>query len=310
MLASEMLRVAVFLAVVGTVFVLAAVFIAQRIRGRKARAGLAAWFERAIPALAALGLGCIAYGYFVEPYWLEVTHLRIETPKLARGSRLVRIVLISDLHSDPKARLEERLPDVVAGLAPDVILFAGDSINSTGGLPNFRGCLKRLAALAPTFVVKGNWDVSFWNDQPLFTDTGARELDGNAVRLPVAGGELWIAGAAYGNVDGIERELASRPREAFTILLFHTPDEIYEVARQGVDLYCAGHTHGGQVALPLYGALVTLSRFDKKFEAGPHRVEQTWLYVNRGMGMEGGPAPRVRFAARPEVTLIELSGTR
>jgi predicted MPP superfamily phosphohydrolase len=52
---------------------------------------------------------------------------------------------------------------------------------------------------------------------------------------------------------------------------------------------------------------MTSSRFDKRFEAGLHRVSQTWLYVNRGIGMEDDPAPRVRFCARPEITVIEVS---
>lgn len=52
---------------------------------------------------------------------------------------------------------------------------------------------------------------------------------------------------------------------------------------------------------------MTLSRFGKRFESGLHRVRGTWLYVNRGIGMEGGPAPRVRFCSRPEITLLELA---
>ena len=63
----------------------------------------------------------------------------------------------------------------------------------------------------------------------------------------------------------------------------------------------------GQIALPFYGAMVTLSRHGKRFECGLHRVDSTYLYVNRGIGMEGGRAPRVRFLARPEITVIELA---
>jgi len=101
--------------------------------------------------------------------------------------------------------------------------------------------------------------------------------------------------------------------EKFRVLLFdefrlyHYPDAIEEAAQHRIDLYCAGHTHGGQVALPFYGAIITLSKFGKKYESGLRRLEDTWLYVNRGIGMEGGPAPRVRFCARPEITVIELS---
>jgi predicted MPP superfamily phosphohydrolase len=76
-----------------------------------------------------------------------------------------------------------------------------------------------------------------------------------------------------------------------------------------IDLYLAGHTHGGQVALPFYGALITLSKTGKKYESGLHHLSNTYMYTNRGIGMEGGKAPRVRFCARPEVTVIDISNS-
>ena len=127
------------------------------------------------------------------------------------------------------------------------------------------------------------------------------------MKIEVGGTVLWIAGVAFGNEAKIGKTLEQVPPGAFTIFLHHTPDWIEDIPRQSVDLYCAGHTHGGQVALPFYGALVTLSRFGKRFEAGLYRVGETHLYVNRGIGMEGHRAPRVRFLARPEVTVIELA---
>ena len=103
----------------------------------------------------------------------------------------------------------------------------------------------------------------------------------------------------------MEEAIASMPPDAFKIFLYHYPDLIKNAAVQNVDLYCAGHTHGGQVALPLYGAIITFSKFGKQYEAGLYREGATWLYVNRGVGLEGGSAPRVRFWARPELTIIE-----
>jgi hypothetical protein len=91
-----------------------------------------------------------------------------------------------------------------------------------------------------------------------------------------------------------------------TVFIYHYPDVIYDAAARQIDLCCVGHTHGGQVALPFYGAVVTRSKLGKRFEAGLYRVQDTWLYVNRGIGMEGKAAPRVRFCARPEVTVIDL----
>ena len=78
-----------------------------------------------------------------------------------------------------------------------------------------------------------------------------------------------------------------------------------------MDLYLAGHTHGGQLALPFYGALWTTSAYGQRFERGLSRVEETWVYVNRGIGMTAF-LPPVRFLARPEITVIELvsAGTR
>ena len=282
--------------------------------GRPSRAALVA--ERGSLALAAVGLLCFAYGYFVEPYWPEVTHVRVESPKLKGAQRPVRVVHISDLHCDPKTRLEERLPDIIAAERPDFIVFTGDSLNSPEGLPTLRKLLPRLAAVAPTYAVRGNWDTAYWGRAELFEGTGVVELKKEAARVDVAGTSVWVAGAPFGSLHeptdgvrgGIEAALKDAPPEAFTLFLYHTPDAILEAAETNrVDLYCAGHTHGGQVALPFYGALVTLSKFGKKYESGLHREGSTWLYVTRGIGMEGGPAPRVRFFARPEVTVIELA---
>ena len=91
-----------------------------------------------------------------------------------------------------------------------------------------------------------------------------------------------------------------------TCLIRHYPDDIYEAAKYNVDLYCAGHTHGGQVALPLYGAIVSYSKLGKRFERGLFKIKQTWLYVNREIGMDGGYSPRIRFRTRPEITVIDV----
>jgi len=173
--------------------------------------------------------------------------------------------------------------------------------------------MSRLAAIAPTYAVRGNWDVWYWGELDLFGGTRVTELDG-AVQVPLARHaaaepNLWISGVPADSAHRIRRVLDEVPPNAISVLLYHYPDEIADVAGR-TDLYCAGHTHGGQVALPFYGALVTLSRYGKRYEAGLYREGSTWLYVNRGVGMEGGVAPRVRFFARPEITIIELRPSR
>jgi predicted MPP superfamily phosphohydrolase len=261
----------------------------------------------AVLTLALAGTGCAAYARLIEPTWLDVTHVSVESDKLPRGIRPIRLVHISDVHSDPVARLEDRLPGAIAAERPDLIVFTGDSINSPEGLANFRGLMTRLAAVAPTYAVRGNWDTRQWGRIDLFGGTGAVELENQAVRVALDGGRaLWLVGLDADSGDQIESALGRVPAGALTVLLHHYPEEIDRVAAAGADLFCAGHTHGGQVALPFYGALITMSRTGKRYEAGLYREGRTWLYVNRGIGMEGGVAPRIRFFARPEVTVIEL----
>jgi hypothetical protein len=82
---------------------------------------------------------------------------------------------------------------------------------------------------------------------------------------------------------------------------------LIEVAdRLQIDLYLAGHTHGGQVRLPVWGAIITMSAYGKQYESGLYQLNPTTLYVSRGIGLEGLSLPRVRFLCPPEMVLIEL----
>lgn len=305
---AETFRVLAFLAVVVTVFVLAAGIVLRSYltTGVRAIPPTRRAVERAILACAVGGLLCVAYGHGIEPYWLEITRVVIPTQKLRGAASRVRIVQISDVHSDPRPRLEETLPELIAAERPDLIIFTGDAINSVRGLPVFRRCLTRLASIAPTFVVKGNWDAWYWNEQDLFGGTGAREVDGSALRVEVRGVPIWITGFAVDHENRLPHAFDGVPGSELSVLLYHYPDLLVEAAQHHADLYLAGHTHGGQIALPWYGALVTYAKTGKRYEAGLYRMNDTWLYVNRGIGMEGGPSPRVRFCARPEVSVIDL----
>ena len=264
------------------------------------------WFRRVFFSLAFLGLCCFAYAYFVEPYWISIRNIQIKSAKLPKNSKPIRVVHISDIHSDAKVRLEEKLPSAIDEQKPDLIVFSGDAINSPEGLLNFRKCLTEIAKIAPTFVVRGNWDVWYWNKQDLFGETGAKQLNGTAEKLEINGNPIWLSGVFVESEEKLSETLDQIPKNEFSIFLFHYPDLIEEVSRAEIDLYCAGHTHGGQVAMPFYGALVTFSKFGKEYEGGTYQKGKTWLNVNRGIGMEGGNIPRVRFWARPEITVIDI----
>lgn len=256
------------------------------------------------------------YAMFVEPYWLEVTHTVLQTNKISAGSKGFRIAHISDVHSDPIERIEDKLPAAIAAEKPDIIVFSGDCLNSPEGLPIFKKMIAATSKIAPTFVVRGNWDAWYWNKLDLFGGSSAIELNGDTRDLDLNGVPVSITGFPVmsehntdpvGGSDAVATALANvTSKGKFSVFLYHYPDLIEEVSNANVDLYCAGHTHGGQVRLPFYGALVTLSKFGKQYEAGEYHRGETTLYVNRGIGMEGGIAPRIRFLCRPELAIIDV----
>ena len=297
------------LVVVGTTYVSAIRTVIAYARGKPRKQSLA---SRAALFLAGVGLICALYAYFVEPHWLEVSHVSIPSSKLPPGTAPIRIAHISDMHSEARPNLEGSLAEAIQKEKPDLIVFTGDAINAPEGLPTFKMLMTRLSQIAPTFAVRGNWDRFASPEVDLYGNTGVQLLDEGTAKLDVRGTPVWLAGIALGaNYDKpgtarMVRLLQSIPANEFQIFLYHNPDFMEEVVRQNVDLYCAGHTHGGQVALPFYGALVTSSIYGKRLESGLHHVKNTYAYVNRGIGTTGGFAPRVRFLARPELTMIDV----
>jgi predicted MPP superfamily phosphohydrolase len=306
-----MQEVFVLIAFVGTVTVVFALFggllyrlASDRLKQKKSVLKLK---DRIVLLLGITGILCVLYGWLIEPYWLSIEHVKLSSEKIP-VSLSFRIVQISDLHCDPQPRLEKKLPQVIAAEKPDVIVFTGDALNSPEGLPNLRELMSKLSTIAPTYVVKGNWDCWFFKDAERFSGTGVTELIKEPSLLTLKGCDVCVAGLPVCTHVKVSDVLKDVPAETYRIFLYHYPDFIEEMERNKVDLYLAGHTHGGQVALPFYGALVTCSKRGKQFESGLHKLGNTFEYTNRGIGMEGGRAPRVRFLARPEVTVFDIQG--
>jgi predicted MPP superfamily phosphohydrolase len=308
---SEKIVALVFLASIATVYALEicliAAFACRRLKHTKDPPTRLSKAALLINALAVIGIICFVYGYFIEPYWVEVTTFEIQTEKLKRTS--LRLLHISDTHCE-RPRNEKKLVKLVNGLEPDIIVFTGDTLNSPKALPMFKKTLNSLNAKLGKFAVRGNFDVRFWHDLDLFTGTGFKALDAETVTLQKDGEKFRITGLNCKYSSRFSEVLAKIPDDSFSIFLYHFSDLVEELEHFNVDLYLCGHTHGGQVAMPFYGALITLSKFGKKYEAGMYNVGDTMMYVNRGIGMEGGIAPRVRFLARPEITVFEITPAR
>lgn len=313
MLSSEIFPLSLFLVVVGIIYLQELHLLFRFVNDKLLRRRPVNYFftktALIVHFLAITGILCFAYAYFVEPYRLTVTRIEITTDKIKHAD--FRIVQISDLHCDKKIRNEYKLVEQVNKLKPDIVIFTGDSVNSPEAVNIFRSTIRALKAKLGKVAVSGNFDVSFGPDLNVFANTDLEVLDRECRVFSKNGDSIYIYGLGMYRFVEAENFLKEINPKCFNIFLYHTPDLIKEVEDANVDLYLAGHTHGGQVALPIYGALVTFSEYGKKYEAGRYDVGNTILYVNRGIGMEGGiPIPRVRFLSIPEITVFDIKAKK
>ena len=309
MTVTEKVSTLLLLAVVAVIFVAAFGLVVRIVinvlRSKAVRPLLVTKSARAVQILAIGALLCFLYAYFIEPYWIEVKHIEIKTPKLHDAA--FRIVQISDMHCDVKPRNEARVVQLINAMEPDVIVFTGDSINTPAALPLFKSTMKSLRAKRAKIAVRGNFDVWYWHDLDHFGDTGFQVLDHDTITVGKGDDKIMLSGLSCQNPDALKDVLSKVSKDQFSVFAYHYSDLAESLGNFNVDLYLSGHTHGGQVALPLYGAVITLSKFGKKYEAGQYTIGNMLLYVNRGIGMEGAAnAPRVRFFARPEISVFEI----
>lgn len=279
-----------------------------------------------LPALVAVALvqtvlwAAAVYGMTVEPFRVQTTLLEIPTAKLTGPGSTLAITQISDLHVERETRRERELPALVTRLMPELILLTGDFLSTSynedpQSLADLRTLLAQLYAPSGIYAIWGTADVDRPEFlRPMLEELGIVVLEDQAVQVKVGESRLWLVGMTCTRnleADGarLSSLLADAPAGALTLLLYHTPDLMPQAAAQGVDLYLAGHTHGGQWRLPVFGALLTSSFYWKRYEAGLYQEGDTLLYVSRGLGMEGFGAPRTRFFCRPELVSITLTGT-
>ena len=197
------------------------------------------------------------------------------------------ILLAGDYHQGPRARLAEELPRIHALLG---------SLRAPGGVHAVQGDSESLGKFR--IVTAG---------------TGLRRLENRAVTTRVRDRTVTIAGVDLEwwrpAARRTARRLETRPGTGdIRILLAHRPDAVLPLERDTrVDLTVAGHTHGGQFQLPLIGPLVTASDLPREVGGGGlHDLDGRRIYVSRGVGVERGQAPKLRFGAKPEVSILTL----
>ncbi len=276
---------------------------------------------------AAAGLTYSA-GYEVRAF----TTRRVDVPLLPVGAAPIRVLHISDLHLTPHQRRKAAWLRSLAAEQPDLVVVTGDFIAHADGVPAVLAALESLRRLPGVFVFGSNDYYAPRVKNParyLGRDTGRRihgtdlpwsdllsalegggwhSLNQRRVTLTVNGTRIEFRGVddphlqrdAYGEVSG-------PPQDAdIAIGVTHAPylRILDGMEADGVALVFAGHTHGGQLCLPGFGALVTNCDLDRGRAKGLHRHKHAWLHVSAGVGTN--PFTPVRFACRPEATVLTL----
>jgi uncharacterized protein len=281
-----------------------------------------------LPALltvAVLGAGCVLYGIFVERYRYRVVRHRLDI--LPTSSRPLVVLHLSDLHfvrADPrKSRFLASLPQ------PDVTIVTGDFLAEPEAIATaVEGVRPVRGRLASWFVLGSN---DYFVPRPLnyFAYFRRRRVRRRARRGNAP--ELVAALLADGwddltnvrrsiSLDGLDLELLGlddahirrhdlrvaprRTEDRFGLAVMHSPDSAPEASALGYGLIVAGHTHGGQVRLPLIGALVTNCSMPPRLVSGLLRIGGAVVHTSPGLGTSKF-AP-FRFWCRPEATFLEL----
>jgi predicted MPP superfamily phosphohydrolase len=275
---------------------------------------------------------------------------RVIMPVLPPGQRPIRVLHVSDLHLTPSQRTKQAWVRSLAALEPDLVINTGDNFGHKQALSPLLDALGRLMDVPGAFVMGSNdyYAPTFKNPaRYLLRDARVQSED----RVPLPTGALAKAFTAAGWVDltnsrglvelrdgrtvglvgmddpHLDRDVMPEPGRApgeedavLRLGVVHAPYKrvLNQLKADGVNAIIAGHTHGGQLCLPFYGALVTNCDLDRARASGLHgwpgaRPDReggegsTWLHVSAGAGTS--PYAQVRFACRPEATLMTLTAS-
>jgi predicted MPP superfamily phosphohydrolase len=245
-----------------------------------------------------------------ESFWRPITTTDLvthfyELPASMLHVKRLRVAQISDLHIStqlPKAYFETGLDSVVA-TDPDLILLTGDYVSRLENLPLLAQLLPRhLHARLGVFAVLGNHD---WWTAPeavrqALSSAGITLVSAGCVHLPIAVGRVAVCGTEAPWGPTLDTPLA--PGD-LSLVMSHTPDNIYDLVALGASVVFSGHTHGGQGRVPGLGPLIIPSRYGRLFDEGHFRVGKTDLFVSTGLGAE---TPPLRVYCSPDVIVVDF----
>jgi len=267
---------------------------------------------------ALLATGGIGYGFLVEPGLFSVETVRLELARLPRSFSGFRIAQISDIHMGGWMNLDrfQQVADLVRAEKPDILLITGDFLlghqftdDTRRDLDDLANILSSLTETIPSFAVLGNHD--YWTDadavRKMLSSSGVTDLTNTVFTITRGHDNLHLCGVDdiwEGDVR-LEEVIARLEDDHTAILLAHEPDYAdVSAATERFELQVSGHSHGGQVSIPLFGPPI-LPYLGEKYPSGLYQVGNMFQYTNRGVGMN---RLAVRFNCPPEITLFILDG--
>jgi predicted MPP superfamily phosphohydrolase len=274
-----------------------------------------------LPILFMVGITAVVfYSTWIEPFQLGVTRQSYVTKKWRADAPLLRLLQVGDIHVERMTPRERHLNQLIAELKPDVIVFTGDYVNlSNTNDPEsekaIRDIIGEWRAPLGVYCISGTPLVEPLERVKAFTDglDNLKLLPNQWISINTPGGALNILGLVVTHDMARDRAqlkkmMLTAPKNGLHLLLMHPPDIAPEANDARIDLYLCGHTHGGQIRLPLLGALFSSSQLGNRFIMGRYELGTTTLYTARGVGLEGLGAPRARFMCPPEIVLWEIKG--
>jgi uncharacterized protein len=248
-----------------------------------------------------------------ELHLLDVNQYQWKSAERWSGLQGLRIGHLSDLHLTGYMHREfyRTAIDQLMSLEPDMLVFSGDLIDFDACLPNVAPLLESVKPRLGAFYVLGNHDRRIQRVHELretLREIGWHDLGSRSATVDWLGNEIWLVGNERPWFNSLEREAdeiamaANRSLAALRIGVSHAPDQLRWAQSLNCDLLFCGHTHGGQVRLPVIGPIIAPSWYGSKFASGWFREKDTWMHVSRGLS---GTHP-FRFNCRPEVSLCVL----
>ncbi|MET7864124.1 metallophosphoesterase [Micromonospora taraxaci] len=281
---------------------------------------------------ATVGAATLAYASLIERNMFTLR--RYDVPVLPADAEPLRVLHLSDLHMMPDQARKQRWVASLAALDPDLVVVTGDNMAHPGAVPGVLRALQPLLDFPGAFVFGSNdytgpvlknpftyflpdreytegVELPYEELRQVFTGAGWVDLNNARTMLKAGGRQLDLVGVDDPHIERDDYPAVSGAVSSsadLSIAVTHSPEPrvLDQMAADGFGLLLAGHTHGGQVCVPGYGALVTNCGLPRSMARGLHRWpgSESWLHVSAGLGTH--PTAPVRFACPPEASSLTL----